>query len=476
MSEKCRLCFKEGFELASIFQYRNGQLVADLIESIFPEIIIERSDKHPKLICVKCLTIVSNACELRDLVRKNLNLHIDNSAVGEVKAESFENIVKQEIFEEFDTSMQPIVTIKETNSSDIFDIKPSLLEIIESSNKKSNKKQQSKSDERFYCFYCNHYLTSNSMLTAHIKIHHPLENRGKFKCDYCELKGKSKIFKLKTSIEHHMQSVHGNTSNGHKEPNDKKSIKKSSIEKNLFCEICHIFFGARSSYNKHYRHFHPQLLLVTYKCRKQQSFEKHKKRTKRPYKPINRKLATTCDVCFLVFKTRADMRLHRFIHCDFVGKIEETEPQTFTCALCPFHSYFEEEIAKHLPIHKSDFTQQAVLVCLRCSWTFQDYTVLEKHTELHNMKITHRCLRCSKKFSYGPKFLRHIERHLSYTCDLCGSNESSKGRLEDHIKVAHMKVVCHLCPICGESKKTSGSLQSHIKVSSVDKSDVNIKI
>lgn len=89
--------------------------------------------------------------------------------------------------------------------------------------------------------------------------------------------------------------------------------------------------------------------------------------------------------------------------------------------------------------------------------------MLVKHTEMHNMKITHRCLRCLKKFPYGPKFLRHIERHLSYTCDLCGTNESSKGRLEDHIKVAHMKVVMHLCPICGESRKTSGSLQSHIR-------------
>lgn len=332
----------------------------------------------------------------------------------------------------------------------------------------SNKRQsiskrnelENNEDARFECQYCRRFLTSNSMLTVHIKIHHTSENRGRFKCDYCELKGESKIFKLKTGIERHMKSHHVSDTVGIKKP-VRNIMFKSSKEKNFNCESCDTFFGTRGSFLKHKRQFHPELLQVIYKCnlcgekfRKQKTYAEHKRKHVRLCKAQpgadRRKRSTICDVCLLDFKTRRDMRLHKFVHCDFVEQYEEPGQQRFICALCQFDSYFEQDIEKHLPIHKPEFMRKAVLVCLKCTWTFEDYSMLKKHTELHNMKITHRCLRCLKKFPYGPKFLRHIERHLSYLCDLCGTNESSKGRLEDHIKVEHMKVVCHLCAICGK--------------------------
>lgn len=66
MSEEvCRLCLQQVLELASVFQYKSGVLVTELIETIIPEIKIDRNDSLSKQICVTCLSIILSACDLR---------------------------------------------------------------------------------------------------------------------------------------------------------------------------------------------------------------------------------------------------------------------------------------------------------------------------------------------------------------------------------------------------------------------------
>lgn len=71
MEELCRLCLKESIDVSSVFQFVNGKIVTDLIKKVIPEIRIERSDEHSKMICSECLEIISSAVELRTIAVKN---------------------------------------------------------------------------------------------------------------------------------------------------------------------------------------------------------------------------------------------------------------------------------------------------------------------------------------------------------------------------------------------------------------------
>lgn len=339
----CRLCLQEAFELASVFQYRNGKLVADLIREIIPEINIERKDNLSQQICVSCLSVVLNACDLRSISIQNDVAERERKAeITSVKIEPFD--IKQEDFME-NNFVENLHTIKESdemssrnnyssdNSSDFGNYERKRTKFF---------KEENLAD--FECRYCGRYLTSSSMLILHIKVHHPTENQGKFKCDICELQGESRIFKLKTGIEQHMQASH--TSDAVKKPCNRNLLKVSN-EKNFNCNECKTYFQTRVALMRHQKKYHAEK-IISFQCkfcatrfRKQKSYEKHMaKHGKLPYGP--RALSKICDVCFLEFNSRPEMRLHKFIHCDFVEEFEEPEQKVFACALCKFDSYFEE--------------------------------------------------------------------------------------------------------------------------------------
>ncbi|KAL7015216.1 hypothetical protein ACKWTF_016346 [Chironomus riparius] len=65
MDNICRLCSSRSRSPTSIFDSKNGKLIADLIKLICP-IKIAISDDLPKTICNLCLRIISEAVELRE--------------------------------------------------------------------------------------------------------------------------------------------------------------------------------------------------------------------------------------------------------------------------------------------------------------------------------------------------------------------------------------------------------------------------
>lgn len=65
MDNICRLCSSRSRSSTSIFDSKNGKLIADLITIICP-IKIGISDDLPKTICNLCLRIISEAVELRE--------------------------------------------------------------------------------------------------------------------------------------------------------------------------------------------------------------------------------------------------------------------------------------------------------------------------------------------------------------------------------------------------------------------------
>lgn len=64
METVCRLCSKQSPLLESIFSFRNGRLLSDLITIMCP-IKIDINDSYPKKICKDCLQVIIAANDLR---------------------------------------------------------------------------------------------------------------------------------------------------------------------------------------------------------------------------------------------------------------------------------------------------------------------------------------------------------------------------------------------------------------------------
>ena len=99
-----------------------------------------------------------------------------------------------------------------------------------------------------------------------------------------------------------------------------------------------------------------------------------------------------CKVCKLQFETRQAYNLHSFIHCDYVEEFIDSD-QKYDCALCAFSCDSDEVLQGHLVTHAGDFFERNYMVCIRCSITFKNFEELVNHTNDHNLRITHRCLR-----------------------------------------------------------------------------------
>jgi Zinc-finger associated domain (zf-AD) len=68
----CRLCLKESEDdVFSLFHFKNGHLIADLVKIICPISICQKEKDMPSKICSECLELIVDAIHLRDLSLMN---------------------------------------------------------------------------------------------------------------------------------------------------------------------------------------------------------------------------------------------------------------------------------------------------------------------------------------------------------------------------------------------------------------------
>lgn len=494
MENVCRLCLQPAYDLSSVFQYKSGNLVSDLIQSIIPEINIDRNDTLSKLVCESCIDIVLKACELRNTSIENDHLirsltakkaplvftikdepelksivklehtegdeyHSYRPEDDEVKLKEFSVVINKIDHVNYSKMRQPTCNNKRTfertfliNDSHSIKQEPMV-------NASINK--MVKISRKFECPQCEKSYNQRGMLVRHINQYHSMSSGSGyyFKCDICELVGRYVIFKLKSKLECHMTSCHLSESGAVIKKKPARVIKKEYQE--FQCETCNKMFYSRYALYSHNR-LHQQKILW-HKCRMCLAKFKRKNQLQEHMKKHEEK-ETTCRFCQLKFQTRTALRLHSYIHCSYVEEYQEPEPRQLVCSLCAFQSPIEDDLQRHLRSHETDFNANKILVCARCSWTVTDFDNLQSHTNEHNIKKTHKCLKCSKTFPFGDKLLRHLMRYNeSYSCDMCNHIEPVKTRMEEHMKIFHLGEVCFLCPVCGESKSSSFALRSHIR-------------
>lgn len=235
-------------------------------------------------------------------------------------------------------------------------------------------------------------------------------------CDLCEQQGIKKMFKLKLRLIKHME-------------NDHLKLEKGASK--YPCTQCSSSFSKKFQLQDHLKRIHSAL---------------------------------KCDICDMDFENRKDLNLHNYLHCDYL--VEYKEEIKFECILCPFSTRNKNELNNHIPCHLRDFeTDERPLICLNCSKIIEDYDTLQSHSEVHNEKVTHQCLKCNKKFVLGIKLLEHLKKHFDRERNACPYENCSfapkaRSDLENHIKYKHEKITMHLCQICGKSFAANAFLQS----------------
>lgn len=443
MESSCRLCVKPVFDLSSVYQFKNGQIVTDLIKKIIPEVKIERNDKFSKLICGCCLEIIVSADELRTVAINNatimgslLDKRIELKEVAVVKIEPLDDNFA--ITQRFD--LKPLTIPLERIDESFLQIKKEEeeavidFEVIECTVIKQEKRFRGAGPSRTRCEHCKKRFKTSKLLERHVSnAHNP--NQVYFKCEACESLGVHKQFLAESRLLCHIKARHSSedktTKLVPKEPREKRKVPDYTGA--FTCDKCGLSYMSIHSLSAH-------------------SQVHNKKKPSR----------TMCKVCKEDFEFWGQMKLHSMIHCDYVEKFEDPN-QKLKCSLCFYLTKVDEELQLHLPSHQHDFQSKEVVDCVRCSVKFRNYEGFVEHTKEHNAKTTHRCKRCYKTFTEGRKLLMHLMRHQNkFSCDLCGEEKSTKQTIIDHIDFAHRKEGL-LCPICGEKKATRSAFNSHMQ-------------
>lgn len=100
MESACRLCSKYSEELKSMFSFKNGHLLCDLVSSICP-IKIDINDPFPKKICRRCLALITETAKLRETsVQVDETFRSGTFAISEPEEVDEENEFEQLVMNE----------------------------------------------------------------------------------------------------------------------------------------------------------------------------------------------------------------------------------------------------------------------------------------------------------------------------------------------------------------------------------------
>ena len=166
---------------------------------------------------------------------------------------------------------------------------------------------------------------------------------------------------------------------------------------------------------------------------------------------INHRGNFHCDICRCVLNTESDYKTH-------IGKHEKKEPLIFDD--CGYTSLKDQIFHQHVKYH----VVKDIYVCELCS---QEYTgklkVMVHRRRFHAEKKP--CPWCGKmvKSMWIHKKNMHTENSdKKYQCEQCGKGFIEKGKLEIHMRSAHVKNRPYTCRYkCGAASNEKGNRKKH---------------
>lgn len=117
-------------------------------------------------------------------------------------------------------------------------------------------------------------------------------------------------------------------------------------------------------------------------------------------------------------------------------KTEAAEGHRFSCSLCDFETFVEDEIKLHMESHEICM----VFSCKHCNYQAASKSSLRFHLVDAHEDLCHKCKACSyKATTYGAlaRHMRSVHRGEKYPCNLCDYEATQKSNLKTHITRVH---------------------------------------
>lgn len=390
MENSCRLCLQAAERLRSIFQFKDGYQIAEVIRTIC-SIAIDSEDKYSKEICCNCLKSLYIAHDLRVLSIKNDKYlkELDPSDSLFVKIEPKEDFVK------YEPSPSPDGDGDDNDGRDYSD---NTFDIVEVSIQTATINDR---PQVFYqCDRCPKLKTSKQSMEAHIKNEHLSLNV----CSLC-----TKQFSTLAIMKQHINRVHMteealtcnqcNVSfktqiklNRHQEVHS-YYIEEfgEDLRRSFYCRFCTKQFGELSERMFEHIKYHKKIS----KAKEEQGKQASAKRAREEYESL------VCPHCGQIYRTKQILQQHIKRHFDTGDK--------YQCSKCPQKFKSWGELYYHNAVH----TTERNFVCEICSKAFKAKRDLRNHKIRHETKDVKKfqCTYCQLMVKNRYSLSRHILIH-----------------------------------------------------------------
>lgn len=383
----CRLCLKESEDAISLYHFKNGHLIADLVKIICPVTIV-REDEFTKKVCAECLELVVDAIHLRDLSLMNeQEMRRSQRGRNEVKFKVIEFCKEEDPDEAFIEALEEATLDEVTGET--------YLTLVDSED------EQPDTTRRNYCEFCSQTFSNSSSFKRHQLRKH---GTAQYKCDMCD-----SIFRTKHDIDMHLKRRHLS-----KHPDvkflysEKLSIDVTELFEKLdepeamTCTFCAYTDFDEVSLNEH---------LLT-------------------HLDVVNSGKMYCNICPSPIPSMDFMKEHTKFHNEKV--------KTHRCLVCQKTFAYDERFLNHLRNHKKN--QHKICFCPECGRKFSKPRLLEDHIRfIHNKESLFCCPECGQGFGSKSALNGHIKRHMDgkkYHCPFCPKQFSSHNLLNSH-KVVH---------------------------------------
>lgn len=389
----CRLCLKECEDtLFSLFHFKNGHLIADLVKIICP-INIKRNDSEmPSKVCGECLELVVDAIHLRDL--SLMNEQELRRSIQERNEKKYQ-VCKEE---------DPEIYVEERLEEALLEAEASGAAYEDYQMNSDDDDEDSQPHEavrRNYCELCNTTFSNSSSFKRHQLRKH---GTAQYKCDMCD-----SSFRTKHDTDMHMKRRHLT-----KHPDvkflysEKLSVDVTDLFEKLdeaeprTCSFCAYTDYDENSLNEH---------LLS-------------------HLDVVNSGKMYCNICPSPIPTMDFFHEHTKFHNEKI--------KTHRCLVCQKTFPYDERFLNHLRNHKKN--QHKICFCPECGRKFSKPRLMEDHIRfIHNKESLFCCPECGQGFGSKSALNGHIKRHMEgqkYQCPFCPKKFSSHNLLNSH-KVVH---------------------------------------
>ncbi|KAJ2946742.1 hypothetical protein O0L34_g12802 [Tuta absoluta] len=463
----CRLCLQTTGAMSDLFAENSKNSLKDMVLHA-TGLSVDKNHDFPTKICHKCLYMVEQSCELKNMVEKTNTLLINASSHPEAMEEEQAKDIEQE-WEKLSVAIENPVPDKCVGSK-----KPDLKLVMQDNGvmalvlpevgstveqKIENDKERKKHflgqednikiilkerkvlPKQLTCQICLTTFSDEADVNSHVNVHYVDSKltpytllQRPYKCEICRKRlNKSQL------IQHHRTHLNVNPFVckhagckfvGKKQDGLRRHLLTHSPRTQV-CEHCGATYKRHSELKQHMTRAHdtptPSDCRI---CRKTfsnaMSLKKHAQDYHKP-----RRYKCEWNGCGKAYHTARCLTTHTRTH---------TNERLFKCHLCSAATYATQSLLnRHLRCHK----RKALSNCDICSETFDDYGLFYKHrVAQHGRWLAYRCNGCQKRFQYEAKMEKHLE-----TCEQAITTLDSavpeKERIEHLLQASKQDVISY---------------------------------